>query len=73
MACKKSELVSAINSFGSARATGDGNLIAFSVNLIGQLIDTLEFEPEEEAPAEEVEVKEAEPVWVNTPGLELYQ
>lgn len=72
MACKKSELVSAINSFGSARATGDGNLIAFSVNLIGQLIDTLEFEPEE-APAEEVEVKEAEPVWVNTPGLELYQ
>jgi len=74
MACKKSELVSAINSFGSARATGDGNLIAFSVNLIGQLIDTLEFESEEEeAPAEEVEVKEAEPVWVNTPGLELYQ
>ena len=72
MACKKSELVSAINSFGSARATGDGNLIAFSVNMIGQLIDTLEFEPEE-APAEEAEVKEAEPVWVNTPGLELYQ
>ena len=58
MACKKSDLVSAINSFGSARATGDGNLIAFSANLIGQLIDTLEFEPEteetkgEEAPAE---------------------
>jgi len=72
MACKKSELVSAINSFGSARSTGDGNLIAFSANLIGQLIDTLEFEPEE-APAEETEVKEAEPVWVNTPGLELYQ
>ena len=72
MACKKSELVSAINSFGSARTTGDGNLIAFSVNLIGQLIDTLEFEPEE-APEEEVEVKEAEPVWVNTPGLKLYQ
>jgi len=51
MACKKSELVSAINSFATARATGDGNLIAFSVNMIGQLIDTLEFEPEEE-PAE---------------------
>jgi hypothetical protein len=47
MACKKSELISAINSFGSARATGDGNLIAFSANLIGQLIDTLEFAPEE--------------------------
>ena len=61
MTCKKSELISAINSFGSARATGDGNLIAFSVNMIGQLIDTLEFEPEE-VPAEEAEVEEAEPV-----------
>ena len=53
MTCKKSELVSAINSFGAARATGDGNLIAFSGNLIGQLIDTLEFEPEEEIVEEE--------------------
>jgi hypothetical protein len=54
MACKKSELISAINSFGAARATGDGNLIAFSGNLIGQLIETLEFEPEtEETQAEE--------------------
>ena len=61
MACKKSELISAINSFGAARATGDGNLIAFSGNLIGQLLDTLEFEPEEEK-AEDIEVKEAEPV-----------
>lgn len=58
MACKKSDLISAINSFGAARATGDGNLIAFSGNLIGQLIETLEFAPEEAAeesvePAEE--------------------
>lgn len=60
MTCTKSQLVSAINSFGSARATGDGNLISFSANLIGQLIDTLEFAPEEE-PAEEVERKEAVP------------
>jgi hypothetical protein len=61
MACKKSELVSALNSFGSARATGDGNLIQFSVNLIGQLIDTLEFAPEEEKEEEEVvETKETE-------------
>jgi len=59
MACRKSELISAINSFGTARATGDGNLIAFSVNMIGQLIDTLEFEPEEE-PAEEPTEAEAE-------------
>ena len=61
MACKKSELISAINSFGAARATGDGNLIAFSGNLIGQLIETLEFAPEEEV-VEDTEVKEAEPV-----------
>lgn len=48
MACKKSSLVSAINSFGAARATGDANLIAFSGNLIGQLLETIEFEPETE-------------------------
>jgi hypothetical protein len=60
MACKKSELISAINSFGAARATGDGNLIAFSGNLIGQLIETLEFETEEEiAPAIDPEVVES--------------
>ena len=54
MVCKKSELISAINSFGAARATGDGNLVAFAGNLIGQLIETLEFGPEEsEEPAEE--------------------
>jgi len=59
MACTKSQLVSAINSFGSARATGDGNLIAFSANLIGQLIDTIEFAPGEETQAEEkVETEE---------------
>lgn len=53
MVCKKSELVSAINSFGSARATGDANLIAFAANMIGTLIDTLEFGLEEEQPTEE--------------------
>jgi hypothetical protein len=60
MACKKSELISAINSFGAARATGDGNLIAFSGNLIGQLIETLEFEPgtEEAQTEEKVETEE---------------
>lgn len=47
MACKKSELISAVNSFGSARATADPNLINFAGNLIGQLIETLEFAPEE--------------------------
>jgi hypothetical protein len=53
MVCKKSELVSAINSFGSARATGDGNLIGFSANLIGGLLDTIEFSAEEEPKVEE--------------------
>ena len=45
---KKSELVSAINSFANARATGDANLVQFGAQLVGQLVDTLEFEPEEE-------------------------
>jgi len=53
MACKKSELISAINSFGSARATGDGNLIGFAGKMIGTLLDTLEFNPEEEPKKEE--------------------
>lgn len=48
MACKKSELIAAINSFGAARATGDVNLINFSASMIGQFIDTLEFAPEEQ-------------------------
>ena len=48
MACKKSELVSAINSYAAARATNDSNLIQFSGNLVSQLVETLEFEPEEE-------------------------
>ena len=56
MACKKSELVSAINSFGSARATGDPNLVNFAAGLIGQLLDTLEFGSEEDvSPETEIE------------------
>jgi len=58
MACKKSDLVSAINSFGSARVSGDANLISFSVDLLGQLIETLEFAPEE--PVETKEEASAE-------------
>ena len=48
MACKKSELVSAINSFAAARSSNDGNLIQFSSQLLVQYIDSLEYEPEEE-------------------------
>ena len=48
MACKKSELVSAINSFAAARSSNDGNLIQFSSQLLVQYIDSLDYEPEEE-------------------------
>ncbi len=60
MACKKSELISAINSFGAARASVDPNLIAFAGNLVGQLVETLEFAPEEEATEAPVEVVDEE-------------
>lgn len=59
MACKKSELVSAINSFGAARASGDTNLQAFAAQLVGQYVETLEFaeeDPEEET-AEETDAE----------------
>jgi len=39
--------VSAINSFGSARASGDVNLINYAGQLVGQFIETLEFDSEE--------------------------
>ena len=48
MPCKKTDLISAINSFGAARASGDNTLLAFSMNLVQSLLDTLEFEGESE-------------------------
>jgi len=48
MTCKKSDLISAINSFGAARASGDNTLLAFSGNLVQSLLDTIEFEGEGE-------------------------
>ena len=50
MACKKSELMSVINSYTNARLSGDANLINFSANLLSQVIESLEFNPEEEQP-----------------------
>ena len=47
MACKKSELVSIINSFGAAKASGDMNLIQISGRLLTDLIETIDFEPED--------------------------
>ena len=55
MACKKSELVSAINSYASARITGDANLQGYSARLVEQCVESLEFAPEEEAKEETTE------------------
>tara|TARA_R100001163_G_scaffold65237_2_gene61731 strand:+ start:63 stop:245 length:183 start_codon:yes stop_codon:yes gene_type:complete len=46
MACKKSDLITAINSYAAAKATGDSTLLALSVNLLQGMLDTLEFEEE---------------------------
>jgi hypothetical protein len=43
MACKKSDLITAINSYAAAKATGDSTLLALSVNLLQGLMDTLQF------------------------------
>ena len=59
---KKSELVSAINSYSAARTTNDGNLVNMSANLLQQLLETIDFDPEEE---EQVETVSTEVV--NTP------
>ena len=55
MACKKSELVSAVNSYASARVSGDANLMNFSAQLLQQFVDTLEYAPEEVAEEEAAE------------------
>ena len=59
MPCKKSELVSAVNSFGSAKASADANLISFSVSLLNQFLGTLEF-AEEDVVEEEVDATSEE-------------
>lgn len=53
MTCKKSELVTAINSFAAARATNDATLINFSGSLVSELVETIEFEPEGEGESDE--------------------
>jgi hypothetical protein len=60
MACKKSDLIAAVNSFGAARASGDINLITFAGTLIGSLIETLEFASEENDTVEKTEEETAE-------------
>lgn len=49
MTCKKSDLITAINSYAAAKTTGDSTLLALSVNLLQGLMDTLQFEEENTA------------------------
>ena len=54
MACKKSELAQAINTYTNARVSNDPNLVNFASNLLTQYLDTLEYAEEEEVePTEE--------------------
>ena len=57
MTCKQSELVEAINSYAAARTTGDSKLQQFSASYLQQLIETLEFNPEDEIKEEEETVE----------------
>ena len=59
MACKKSELAQAINTYTNARVSGDPNLVNFASNLLTQYLDTLEY-AEEEVEAVEPEAVAAE-------------
>jgi len=58
MPCKKSELTSAINTYAAARVSGDINLINFGANVVGAMLDTLEFSSEDDAVEKAEEVVE---------------
>lgn len=49
MACKKSELIAAINSYASARLTGDAPLINAAASMLQPLIESLEYAEEDKA------------------------
>jgi hypothetical protein len=56
MPCKKSELITAMNSYVSARLSQDATLINMAASLLQNMVDSLDFSPEEETtevPAEE--------------------
>ncbi len=55
MACKKSELVQAINTYTNARVSGDPNLVQYATQLLSQFVETLEYAEEEVAEAETAE------------------
>ena len=48
MPCTKKELVSAINSFTSARMTQDNSLVEFAGKKLQECVDSLEFAEEED-------------------------
>jgi spore coat polysaccharide biosynthesis protein SpsF (cytidylyltransferase family) len=48
MACKKSELISAINSYVAARLTGDSPLINAAAAMLQPALDSLDYASEEE-------------------------
>ncbi len=60
MACKKSELVAAINTMLNAVKSNDPNLVNFGAKLLETYIETLDYAPEKED--EEVETSETEVV-----------
>ena len=62
MACKKSEFVTAVNSYSVARTTGDANLTNLSGQILSDLIDTLEFAEEEEEDKSDTEISKTEVV-----------
>ena len=56
MPCTKLALVSAINSFATARVTGDGSLQQMAAVVLEELINTLEFAEEPEDLESETEI-----------------
>lgn len=56
MACKKSTLVTAINSYVNARLTNDAPLINAAINMLQPALDSLDYAPEEEPEISEGEV-----------------
>jgi len=48
MACKKSALVTAINSYVAARLTNDSPLINAAAGILQPLLDSIEYAPEED-------------------------
>ena len=48
----------AVNTYGNARASNDPNLVNFASTLLGQFMDTLEFDAEPEPAQDEVATEE---------------